>query len=340
MASKIESVQSVLAERHEAEVDADGKRDIKYVFAFKNLDWEAYHRFRPVYPESMWKQWFDYHRNHGGAFEIAHDAGCGPGTAATAIGPHFKMVFVSDAGASNLATAEASLKPREKFTFHRIPAEKTAEWLSPASVDFTSICMAFHYMESAATVRAVAQTLKPGGTFAAVTYGFRLLFPGQLRAEELWYKTTSRATLRLMSEGKLFPAATRGLARAMTGLDFVAFPSNLFEEGVRRTYINVTKDEKRPLYFVDNDPSLWEEAPTFVSPTDVLEYVQDAAWGRRADVAWLRGFLASSQMGFDEKTWASEEWKELEAIVCSGPNGTIEVEWPVAMTLATRKKEA
>ncbi|KJR86071.1 uncharacterized protein SPSK_02722 [Sporothrix schenckii 1099-18] len=241
----------------------------------------------------MWEQWFDYHRDHGGAFEIAHDAKCGPGTAATAISPHFKKVFVSDAGASNLGTAEASLKPREKFTFHQSPAEKTAELLSPASVDFTSIGMAFHYMESAATVRAVAQTLKPGGIFAAVTYGFRLLFPGRPRAEELWYKTTSRATLRLMSEGKLFPAAMRGLARAMTGLDFVAFPSNLFEEGVRRTYVNVTKGGKRPLYFVDNDPSLWEEA-TCVSPTDVMEYVQGVTWGRRADVVWLRGFLASS----------------------------------------------
>lgn len=264
----------------------------------------------------------------------------GPGTAATVIGQHFEKIFVSDAGASNLATAEATLTPREKFTFHQGPAEKTAEWLPPASVDFTSICMAFHYMDSVSTVRAVAQTLEPGATFAAATYGFRLLFPENPRAEELWYRATSRETLRLMREGKLFPAAVRGLARAMTGLDFVAFPPDLFEEGVRRVYINVAKDEKRPLYFVDNEPGLWEEAQTFVAPTDVQEYVQDPTWGRQADAAWLRGFLASSQMGFDDTTWALEEWKELEAIVGSGPNGTIKVEWPVAITLATRKADA
>lgn len=264
----------------------------------------------------------------------------GPGTAATILGQHFLKTYVSDAGAANLATAEATLAPRERFIFHQSPAEKTAEWLPRESVDFASVCMAFHYMDSEATVRAVAQTLKPGGTFAAATYGFHLLFPGQPRAEELWYRATSRETLRLMREGKLFPAAVRGLARAMTGLDFVAFPSDLFEEGVRRVYVNVSKEEqKRALYFVDPDPALWNEAETHVVPTDVQEYVQDATWGLQADATWLRGFLASSQMGFDDATWALEEWKELEAIINSAPHGTISVEWPVSITLATKRRD-
>ncbi|CAK7204813.1 hypothetical protein SEUCBS139899_007575 [Sporothrix eucalyptigena] len=321
---------TALADRHE---------DVKYAFAFKNLDWEAYHRYRPVYPASMWRMWFDYHTTHGnGSFATAHDAGSGPGTAATIVGQKFDEVFVSDAGAANLATAEATLTPRDKFTFHHGPAEQTASWLPPASVDFTSICMAFHYMDSAATVRAVAMTLKPGATFAAATYGFRLLFPGQPRAEALWYQATSCESLRLMREGKLFPAAVKGLARAMTGLDFVAFPSDLFEN-VRRVYVNVKEGEDKALYFVDKDP-LWDEAETFVAPTDTREYIQDPTWGRRADAAWLRGFLASSQMGFDETTWSLPEWQELEAIVGSGPDGTIAVEWPVSITLATRKTNA
>ncbi len=252
------------------------------------------------------------------------------------LGNYFAKVLVSDAGAANLATAQASLAPPEHFVFHQGPAEQTATWVAPLSVDFSSVCMAFHYMNSDVTVRAVAETLKPGGTFAAVTYGFRLLFPGHPRAEELWYRATSKESLRLMREEKLFPAAIRGLARAMTGLDFVGFPSDLFEEGVRRVYVNVDKDEKRPLYFVDSDTTLWEEATTNIAPTDVLEFIRDATWGRKADSAWLRGFLASCQMGFDETTWALDEWKELETIVGSEPDGKISVEWPVSITLATK----
>ena len=318
---------------------ADRHEDVKYAFAFKNLDWDAYHRYRPVYPESMWKMWFDYHTTHGnGSFATAHDAGAGPGTAASIIGQKFDKVFVSDAGAANLATAEATLSPRDKFTFHQGPAEQTALWLPASSIDFTSICMAFHYMDPVATVRAVAETLKPGATFAAATYGFRLLFPGQPRAQELWYKATSHESLRLMREGRLFPAAVKGLARAMTGLDFVAFPSDLFEEGVRRIYVNVQENEEKALYFVDTEPALWDEAETFVAPTDTQHYIQDPTWGRQADAAWLRGFLASSQMGFNETTWALPEWQELETIVNSMPDCMIAIEWPVSITLATRKK--
>ncbi len=65
-----------LEARHEADVK-DGKQDIKYVFAFKNLDWDAYHLYRPVYPESMWAMWFNYHKSHNGVFGTAHDIGAG-----------------------------------------------------------------------------------------------------------------------------------------------------------------------------------------------------------------------------------------------------------------------
>lgn len=35
----------------------NGRREVKYPFAFKGLDWEAYHRFRPLYPDSMFNMW-------------------------------------------------------------------------------------------------------------------------------------------------------------------------------------------------------------------------------------------------------------------------------------------
>src|SRR4051812_11230743 len=97
----------------------------------------------------------------------------GPGTAAAILATRFAHVFVSDAGASNLSAATAALHPPSHFTFQHAPAEQCAAWLAPASLDFASVAMAFHYMDAAAVMGAVAQTLKPGGTFAAVTYSFK-----------------------------------------------------------------------------------------------------------------------------------------------------------------------
>lgn len=48
---------NALEEAHEADVSPNGRREVKYPFAFKDLDWEEYHRFRPLYPDSMFSMW-------------------------------------------------------------------------------------------------------------------------------------------------------------------------------------------------------------------------------------------------------------------------------------------
>lgn len=176
--------------------------------------------------------------------------------------------------------------------------------------------------------------MKPGATLAAVTYGFKLRFPGHPVLEELWYRVASKESLRLIREG-LFPAAVKGLAAAMSGLDFVPLPEEVFRPGAKRIMINADEAEERPLYFVDEDRSCWEPAPNRVGPSDSREFVKDQSWRRKADTAWLRGFLASCQMGFGQQTWETDEWKELEGVVHSA-GGQVIVEWPVAMILATR----
>jgi len=66
-----------LVDRHESQETPDGRRDVRYAFAFKNLDWDRYHKHRPVYPQSMYDTWFDYHGKHGGSFGTAHDFASG-----------------------------------------------------------------------------------------------------------------------------------------------------------------------------------------------------------------------------------------------------------------------
>lgn len=68
---------AALEDQHEAEVAADGKREVRYPFAFKSLDWDAYHLYRPVYPASLFSLWLDHHKSHGGRLDTAHDLGSG-----------------------------------------------------------------------------------------------------------------------------------------------------------------------------------------------------------------------------------------------------------------------
>lgn len=197
--------------------------------------------------------------------------------------------------------------------------------------------MAFHYFAAPDAIRSIATMLRPGGTLAAATYGFRLRFPGRPQLDRLWYAATSRESLRLIREGALFPAAVRGLANAMAGLDFVPLPTEWFEKGAMRVTVNASEGDKRPLGFVDED-ECWEPSVSRVGREDVRVVTRDRNWRREAGVEWLRGFLESSQMGFGEQTWAVPEWRLLEQVVDAAEGGKVTVEWPVAMIMATRNK--
>lgn len=266
----------------------------------------------------------------------------GPGTVARRLGTHFDRILVSDAGRGNILSAQNNLASpstpellveSSKYVFCHSPAESVHASVPPSSIDFACVAMAFHYFDADAAIRSIAAMLKPGGTLATVTYGFRLKFPGRPELERLWYRAASKESLRLIREG-LFPTAVRGLANAMSGLDFVPLPTDLFKPGARRIQVNVEENEQRPLYFVDED-RCWESAQSRVSPTDMRRFVKDESWRREADIEWLRGFLASCKMGFGQKTWEIDEWRELETLVRSA-GGKVVVEWPVAMILATR----
>lgn len=260
----------------------------------------------------------------------------GPGTLATRLAPRFTHTIVSDAGAANIRSARENLAASPSsstYTFLHAPAEHVHASLPPASVDFISVGMAFHYFHAPDAIRSIATMLKPGGTLAAVTYGFRLRFPGRPQLDALWYAAASRESLRLIREGALFPAAVAGLANAMAGLDFVPLPGRWFDPGAVRVAVNCGGGG---LAFVEADGCWAPSVGRVGREDDVRAGVRDRAWRREADVAWLRGFLASCQMGFGERTWAMPEWRLLEEVVGACEGGRVVVEWPVAMIMATR----
>lgn len=51
--------------------------DLSVPFSLPQDAWASYKKYRPEYPQSMFDLWFDYHRQHGGKFDAAHDVGAG-----------------------------------------------------------------------------------------------------------------------------------------------------------------------------------------------------------------------------------------------------------------------
>jgi trans-aconitate 3-methyltransferase len=259
----------------------------------------------------------------------------GPGTAAKILAYFFPHVVVSDAGQNNVESSKAYLRPAENFTFKHSPAEQ--ECLSPQSVDFAAVCMAMHYMDEEAAVRTIAKSLRLGGTFAAVTYSFMLKFPERPRLAEIWFDVLSHESDRFVKMGRLFPAAIKGCSKAMSGLDFVPLPEDLFEPGAVRMQINVTEGEEHPFLFVRPSADSFMLPEKKYGASDVVKYARDDGWRKECDVEWLKGFLISCHLGFGDQTWKMDSWKEFESIVRDA-GGEVTVEWPVAIILATRAR--
>jgi SAM-dependent methyltransferase len=69
-------------------------------------EWNGYTKYRPKYPGQLFDQDFAFHESHGGCFDAAHEAGCGPGIAAAVLSQQFKRVICSDFSAKAVEAAK------------------------------------------------------------------------------------------------------------------------------------------------------------------------------------------------------------------------------------------
>ncbi|TQW10940.1 methyltransferase domain-containing protein [Cordyceps javanica] len=67
----------------------------------------------------------------------------------------------------------------------------------------------------------------------------------------------------------------------------------------------------------------------------VLE-IEDESWGRDVDVAWVKGFLASLAMPYDQRCWDLPPWVEFERIINDEFGGTVRAEWPVSLLMGSK----
>lgn len=121
----------------------------------------GYATFRPEYPEALFEWLSSVTPRHA----LAWDCACGSGQASRPLASHFELVVGTDASPNQLAAASGS----ERTRFAVALADRTP--LAKHSVDLVTVAQALHWFVGDRFFSEVRRVVRPGGVFAAWTYG-------------------------------------------------------------------------------------------------------------------------------------------------------------------------
>lgn len=319
--------------------------------------WDHYNKNRPRYPDSMFRRWLTYHGTDE-PLEKVHDLGTGGGTGALAFldalprirgSNPIKTYYLSDPGENNINAARRNLTserfPGTKFIFHHGPGEEPNPNIAPGSLDFVMACECLHWTDIEPTMRNMAASLRPGGTFASVLYesvpritSDAAARRAQVEVDRAWRAGGAKSGWR--------PHLSKRLQAAM-GLDFVPLEADLWREGsVVRWYCNVTDREWSTREMIADLSAEQFEAnrpprrARFEKDggTEKEEVTTDLVdWGRQGlTVKDLRDLYHARMPGLYDELFETDVWAKLvRAVEAAG--GTVDGHIPAMMVLAKRK---
>jgi ubiquinone/menaquinone biosynthesis C-methylase UbiE len=159
-----------------------------------DFDWDAYHKYRPEYPEKFFDLLFAYHQStaSGSApgWDQAADFGSGPGTIVPSLLKRFRTVIASDLNETQIQLGRDVLLPKygaQRIRLHVGKAEE-CDWLEDGTVDMITAAEAAHWFDDDKWVAQAARKLKSGGTIAFWLYfpSFALINPADPELVDLF----------------------------------------------------------------------------------------------------------------------------------------------------------
>ena len=254
--------------------------DLNELFKGDETFWAKYVNGRPNIPSSYFNTIFDYHKKHGGSFNVAHDVGAGSGVHTARLIDRFQHVILSDPYKENVNVAESQLATAAadgRCTFQISTLENTINTVPAQSVDLVFGQAMFHYTEHDQAMAAVVHQLRPGGTVAMSMVGIPVF--RDPRVWQLWTRICQSLIGEFIHEkGGAYGPARPILLGQLANLDSMPLSEEDFLPGAQRIKLRSQIGEGR--YFLresslreefQNDFPPWSEIGTSDVISDVDE---------------------------------------------------------------------
>ena len=296
------------------------------LFTIDKAFWNNYLKGRPSAPSCFFERIFQYHHSHGGIFNTIHDVGAGNGPYATKLRSKFQHVIVSDIAPENVALAKDRLGT-DGFTYRAARVEQ-ADDIPDGSVDMVFATNVMHFCDQEKAMKASAQQLRPGGTFACAAFGAaRFEDP---KVHELYTRicqTGARALLKKLDSSRHLIEA---MARTKGPYNVAPLDEALFLPGAKRIHLNFPEEGMTsPL-----PPEIAIDEPWYTGANDVEVWEQEEGWSFVTDMSGVREHVASFPFAKDGSEDLESFWREMEDVAGQKP---IEGHWPAKIILATRR---
>jgi ubiquinone/menaquinone biosynthesis C-methylase UbiE len=177
--------------------------------SFTKAQADTYAQNRSGYHPNLFKTILDQHTSTGGHLATLLDIGCGPGTTALALAPHFTHTIGLDPSEGMITTARSSIPSSQtNIRFDVSTAEDLGSHLTPpiedASVDLITASTAAHWFNMSLFWPAAARVLKPGGSVALWTTGPVSMHPSMPNQAAI------QASMDAINERELVPFMEKG----------------------------------------------------------------------------------------------------------------------------------
>ena len=295
------------------------------VFARGKAFWNNYLKGRPSAPDVFFQRIFRYHEEHGGKFDTVHDVGAGNGPYAAILRSKFRHVIVSDIAPDNVVLAQERLGTNG-FSYRTARVEDAND-IANSSVDMVFATNVMHFCEQKLAMEAVAEQLRPGGSFVCAVFGAACF--EDTRLQDLYIRigqTGARALLQQVNDPEKLIAA---MNRTQGSYNVSPLDETLFLPGARRINLNMPKGGiVSPL-----PPEMRMDEPLHTGPNDIEVFEREDGWNFVTDLNGVREHIATFPFARDFGVFA-DLWQEVESIVGDQP---VKGSWPAKIILATRR---
>ncbi|KAI9657993.1 MAG: hypothetical protein M1821_002650 [Bathelium mastoideum] len=322
------------------------------VFNAQNVNhpyWDIYLDARPTYSPAFYSLIYHYHAKLGNnRWTLAEDIGTGPGNVAAVIAHRFDKVHASDPGDTHVEVAKQRLARDgiTNATVYKANGEtiSSAGVTAPGTADLLTVAEAMPLMDAPKALSSFSELLTPGGTLAIWFYGRPVFVDpasqscGTTRAarcQRIFDEICVRAYARIRPmAGTHWEQAT---TRLFSWLDDVELPEETWERVQRRKW-----NADRPLSFYDEAACDHAVVTKFRERGDEerIDVVDRDFWSKRWNIEGVKRFVEVLLPQFTERfakdISADHYYAELEKAM-GGPDGIMQITWPVVLILATRK---